>query len=123
MQEAALRQEEEMLFNDKKYSNLSEEVDQSRQIITKLRSKYKTAMTEVQDIQHEREEEREDMLENIRSMEREMAYCNQVMQMLMTKGELQKIRHKSKHVFDTNEWKVPAFYLAQAKVEFPKLGA
>jgi len=27
MQEAALRQEEEMLFNDKKYSNLSEEVD------------------------------------------------------------------------------------------------
>jgi len=33
-------------------------------------------MTEVQDIQHEREEEREDMLENIRSMEREMAYCN-----------------------------------------------
>ena len=112
-----------MLFNDKKYSNLSEEVDQSRQIITKLRSKYKTAMMEVQDVQHEREEEREDMLENIRSMERELAYCNQVMSMLMTKGELQKIRHKSKHVFDTNEWKVPAFYLAQAKVEFPKLGA
>lgn len=42
-----------MLLVERQYKNLQEEVDDMRNIIKKLREKYKAAQTEIEDLQRE----------------------------------------------------------------------
>ena len=56
-----------MLLVEKNYKSLQEEVDELREIIKKLREKYKSAQIEIEDLQHESQFNKEDLLETIRA--------------------------------------------------------
>ena len=48
-------QEEELLFNANEFGSMKEEIEQSRNIIAKLRAKWKSSDTDVKDLEHEHE--------------------------------------------------------------------
>ena len=68
--------EEAMLFKPRKYSTEQEEIQESRKIIEKLRSRYLNAVSEIDDLQKEHEEERENILETVRNQEYDLNYYN-----------------------------------------------
>jgi len=116
------QKEEEALLAEKKYSNLQEEVDEQRKIIKRLRKKYKEAVGEVKDLAREHELNKEDLLDTIRLLERDIKINNAIMAYLLSPEELEKIRAKARWHDDRNEFVVPPFILRAKKVNFPKLG-
>lgn len=84
-----------MLLVEKNYKNLQEEVDELRVIIKQLREKYKQAQIEIQDLQHESQFNKEDLLESIRSQEKELKFANKVMQIMLSENEMYKVKQKA----------------------------
>jgi molecular chaperone GrpE (heat shock protein) len=66
MLEEKQKKEEEMLFVQGNYDSLQQEVDSMREIMGKLRDKYKKADAEIKDMQREHQGEKEDLLDIIR---------------------------------------------------------
>ena len=66
-----LRKEEEILMVSKHYQSLQEEVEDMREVMDKLRERYRSSLNEIRDLQEEHERGREDVLETIREQERE----------------------------------------------------
>ncbi|CAG9323806.1 unnamed protein product [Blepharisma stoltei] len=115
------KKEEEMLMKEKQYQNLQEEVDDLRKVIMKLRLKYKSSLAEIDDLNHENEQEKEGLLETIRSKDRETEFLHKVFEFMLPPNELQKIRQRSRWDEDNHEWKIPAFVIQQKQITFPKL--
>jgi len=124
-QEELLKQkaqkEEEVLEAEKKYVNLQEEVDEQRKVVKRLRKKYKDAMNEIKDLGKEHELNKEDLLDTIRLLERDVKINNAIMNYLLSPEELEKIRAKARWQDDRNEFVVPPFLLRGKKVKFPKI--
>ena len=115
------KKEEEVLMAEKKYSNLQEEVDEQRKLIKKLRKKCKEASGEIKDLQKEHELNKEDLLDTVRLLERDVGVNNAIMAYLVSPEELEKIRAKARWRDDRNEFVVPPFIIRAKKVKFPKL--
>jgi chromosome segregation ATPase len=111
LQEEKRKKEEEMLLVERQYKNLQEEVDDMRNIIKKLREKYKSAQTEIEDLQRENQFSKEDLLETIRELDKDLKFANGVMKIAFTSMELDKIRTKSHWDENKTEWRVPIFYI------------
>lgn len=58
-----------------------------REIMEKLRDKYKKAQAEVNDMQKEHQGEKEDLLDVIRTQEKNVKFCDKVMSILLTDNE------------------------------------
>jgi len=125
-QEELLRQkqqkEEELFEAEQKYNSMQEEVDAQRKIIKKLRKKLKDANNEIKDLHREHELNKEDLLDTIRLLERDIKINNAIMAYLLSPEELEKIRAKARWHDDRNEFMVPPFVVRAKKVKFPKLG-
>ena len=78
------RQEEELLEKEKQYNNLSEEVEDCRKIIKKLRQKLKAATNELKDIHKENAERNEELLDTVREQSKELDFLQQISRYLMT---------------------------------------
>jgi hypothetical protein len=96
-----------------------------RNIIKKLREKYKAAQTEIEDLQRETQFSKEDLLETIRELDKDAKFANNVMKIAFTGLELEKIRSKSHWDENRSEWRVPTFYLnvsnGNKDVQFPTI--
>lgn len=57
--------EEQMLLVEKDYKSLQEEVDEQRQLMKILRTKYKEAVDEIKDLSNEHFQEKEYLLESL----------------------------------------------------------
>jgi len=115
------KKEEELLMKENKYQNLQEEVEDLRKVVKKLRSKYKGTAIEVQDLYHEHEEERETLLESIRSKERECDFLYKIFNYILPPGQLRNIKQRSDFDETNQEWHVPSFVLQSSKTNLPKL--
>lgn len=111
LQEEKRKKEEEMLLVEKHYKNLQEEVDDMRNIIRKLREKYKASQLEIEDLQRENQYGKEDLLETIRELEKDLKFANNVMKVALSGTEIEKIRGKSHWDENRAEWRVPTFVL------------
>jgi hypothetical protein len=120
MREKALK-EAELLEKEQQYGTLQEEVTAQRQIIKKLRAKYKTMERDLKDNQKEKEGDREELLDTIREQEKDLDFYKGVLEMLLTKNELYKIKEKVEFDFERNKWLVPPFILKGKEVSFPKI--
>ena len=98
-----------MLLVEKQYKNLQEEVDDMRNIIRKLREKYKASQMEIEDLQRENQYGKEDLLETIRELEKDLKFSTNVMKIALSNSEIEKIRGKSHWDDNRGEWKVPTF--------------
>lgn len=126
MRKNTLREQKEeydqkLLETDAPHQDLQEENAALRRITEELRLKYKSALSEIKDINHEHELEKEGILENVRDLEHECDFLLKTMEYLLPKGELRNIRKRSKFDEINNAWRVPPFVLQSKTLVFPKL--
>lgn len=105
-----------------RYASLSEQVTSQRTLVKSLQTQYKTALTEIQDLNHEHEMAKEDLLAGIRSKDHEMTFLHKVLEQLLTPEQLSSITDKARFDEDNCEWQVPDFVLEKNNpLSFPKL--
>jgi len=96
-----------------------------RNIIRKLRERYKAAQMEIEDLQRENQYGKEDLLETIRELEKDLKFSNNVMKIALSNSEVEKIKAKSHWDENRSEWRVPTFLLnpinGQKEVQFPTI--
>ena len=119
------RKEEEVLLVEKHYKDLQEEVSELREVVRMLRDKYKAARMEIEDLQQESYKGKEELLENIRGLEREMAFNNKLIGIMVSENEMYKIKEKAQWDENRNEWKIPLFFFSNkgGDVQFPNINA
>ena len=110
-----------MLLVEHKYKDAQEEADNLRELVKKLRVKYKAALEEIQDLEQEHETQREDLFDTIRAQEKELKLLNKINEIMLTPQEFYKIKSKSDYNEDKMEWKVPMFIVKNKKVALPSV--
>ena len=113
--------EEQVLMVQETYKDLQSEVEAQRGIIETLRSKYKNHDREVKDLNREHYEEKQDLINEIKSQRDELKFCKKVIQMMLRADEIARIRSKSTFSEELDDWTVPAFIFKQKDLVFPKL--
>lgn len=113
------KQEEEMLMKEQQYLDLQEEVNANRNILKELRSRYKAALQEIQDLKNENQDVNEDNLVTIRDQAGEIEFYQKLVKNLLKPEELSQVRARSQHLEDG--WIVPPFVLKKHELNFPKL--
>ena len=113
---------DEQLFKEIKCENLQEEAEKQRKLLEMLDIKVKSALAEIEDLNHEHEAEKEDLLSTVRVKERESGLLYRILEKVLAPEQLGLIKQKSKFDDDNNSWKVPPFLLQPNKpLTFPKL--
>lgn len=110
-----------MILVEQNYKDAQEEAENLRDLVAKLRKKYKAALEEIQDLDKEHESQREDLFETIRQQEKELKLLNKINDIMLTPQEFYKIKSKSKYNEDKATWKVPMFIVKNKKVALPSV--
>ena len=55
LKEEKLKEKEEKLFYEQQYNSVQEELQANREVIKELRGRYKAALEEIKDLEHEQE--------------------------------------------------------------------
>ncbi len=101
--------EEQVLLVKQTYKDLQTEVVAQREIIETLRSKYTNHDREVKDLNKEHFEEKQDLLNEIKSQRDELKFCKKVIALMLRPDEIARIRSKSTYSEEVDDWNVPAF--------------
>jgi len=115
------KKEEEALLIEKKYGTLQDEVLEQRQLIKKLRKKYKQSQQEIKDLQQEYELEKEDLLDNIRILENEVKINSCILNFILTPKQFSSIRAKLVWQDDLNDFVIPSYMQKDKKSFLPKV--
>jgi len=115
--------EQEALKAEKKYQNLNEEVEALRKKNAESEENLKNAMCEIKDLQHEQELDKEDLLQTIRVIEQENKFLTKIVQNILNKGELERLKAKAQWNEEKNEYVIKPFILKGKTINFPKLNA
>ena len=92
-----------------------------RKLIKSFRVKYRGAVAEIKDLEREHNKEKEEMLESIRELEKELTLQRTILQIALSEEELHKITVRSRYNEDEKKWRVPLFVLRQKRVNFPNV--
>lgn len=111
-----------MVFMEKDYNNLQEEVSDKTKLLNKLRKRYKAALAEIQDLEGEHYNEKADLLDTIRTMEVDLGFYKAIVDMMLNENNLYKIKSKSSYNDEKSEWEVPPFVMKDKQMNLPKLG-
>ena len=98
-----------MLLVENKFIDAQEESEKQRDVVEKLRTKYKGALEEIQDLENEHEQQKEELFDTIRMQEKELKLNNRITNIMLTPQEFNKIKAKSEYNEDHQEWRVPMF--------------
>jgi len=109
------------LETKEKYQNLQEEVEHLRSILKTIQLKYQSALAEIDDLHKEHEREKEELLDMIRSKDKECNFFSKVFEYLLPLKELSRIKKLSKFDDNNNEWHIKPFSVQNKLVMFPKL--
>lgn len=114
-----------MLFEQGKYKSLEEEVESMREIMGKLRDKYKKAQNEIKDLEHEFQDQKEGLLDIVRTQEKSVKFSAKILKILLSDNELYKLHQKSKWDDEKGDWHIPLFtFNAKNKdIAFPTINA
>ena len=93
-----------MLFVQGNYTSLQQEVESMREIMEKLRAKYKAAEAEIKDLTQEHQLQKTELLEIVRSQEKAVKFSNKVMSIMLTENELYKLQSRAKWDDDRADW-------------------
>lgn len=111
-----------LLEKEKHYNTMQEEVEDTRKIIKKLRSKLKNTQAELKDIHKENAERNEELLDTVREQAKELDFVNQMIANLMTEEHIYKIKEKTEWDEERRKWRLPSFIIKQKEIQLPKLG-
>ncbi|RQM10076.1 hypothetical protein B5M09_002232, partial [Aphanomyces astaci] len=101
--ELAEREDSNMVLEEQ-FSSLQEEVDVKTKKLKKLWAKHKAASTEIEDLRAEFQTEKEDMLETIRELTRQLKIKQVLLQHFVPLDDAYAIEKRSKWDPDADEW-------------------
>ena len=99
-------EEEARLGLEEKYSSLQEEVEGKGRKLKKLWTKYKAAQSEIRDVQAEFSREKEDILETVRELSRQLKLKQLIMSTYIPLEQLSKIERRSEWDEATETWRI-----------------
>lgn len=96
-----------------------------REIMEKLRSKYKSSQAEIRDLTAEHQQQKAELLDIVRSQEKAVKFSNKAMGILLSENELYKLHQRSKWDEEKGEWLVPHFTFnpKAGDIAFPSINA
>ncbi len=100
---------------------MEEELKATRQIMARQKEKYDNAANEIRDLQKEHNDEKEDLMIQLRQQDLDIKFYRQVVDMVMKPEELAKLKSKSSYDDGMNEWSIPVFLLKAREVALPSL--
>ncbi|ETV93117.1 hypothetical protein H310_12732 [Aphanomyces invadans] len=101
--ELAEREDSNLLLEEQ-FSSLQEEVDVKTKKLKKLWAKHKAASTEIEDLRTEFQTEKEDMLETIRELTRQLKIKQLLLQHFVPLDDAYAIEKRSKWDAELDEW-------------------
>ncbi|OMJ67273.1 hypothetical protein SteCoe_35611 [Stentor coeruleus] len=115
------KKEEEILNIEKKYQNAQEELEDLRKTVKDLRAQYNSTMLEIKNLNHEFENEKENLYEDIRLQTVENDFLLGILEIALPSQELENIKKKSTYDEIEKTWIVPEFTLDNKQTLFPKI--
>ncbi|GAB9476159.1 hypothetical protein Gpo141_00013229 [Globisporangium polare] len=103
--ELAEKEDSNMLLEEQ-FTTLQEEVDDKTRKLKKLWAKHKAASTEVEDLKAEFQTEKEDMLDTIRELTRQLKMKHLLLSHFVPFDEATAVEKRAKYDPDVDEWKV-----------------
>jgi kinesin family member 3B len=110
-EELQAQQEAEMLVKES-YNSLAEEVDVKTKKLKKLFGKYKDLKSEMDDASSEFARDREDMLDSIRELSRQLKLKMLIIDSFIPPEEVKRIERRAEYDPERDEWRVRALELA-----------
>lgn len=98
--------EEANIMMEEQYASMAEEVEAKTKKLKKCWSKLQAAKQEIADLQHEFQSEREDMLDTIREINRELKLKNLIIEHFVPPTEASAIQARATFDEEKNEWKI-----------------
>jgi hypothetical protein len=83
--------------------------------------KYESASNEIGDLEKEHQAEKETLLDTIRDQNQEVEYYKKVVEIMMSEGEMEKIKSKAEWDDESKAWTIPLFIVQNKQVLLPKL--
>lgn len=117
--EEKMKEKEEKLWLEQQYNSVQDQAKEQEEIITELRSRYKGALEEIDDLQHENENKHAEILSDLRDTQQELSLFKGLVDMMLTPHELQKIRQKCSFDEEADQWNIPPFYMKNKEVQLP----
>ncbi|CAD8104984.1 unnamed protein product [Paramecium sonneborni] len=115
------QQQQELLQIETKYQSVQEEVEKLRKLVKYLRKKLEEAQNEQKDLKQEVEYEKEDLLDTIRSQEKEIKLYSGIIKMMFNQIELESLQAACEWDDESQDYKIPPFNFKAKKVNFPNL--
>jgi len=112
VQELLSEQEQEKLNLEEKYSSTEEQVAKMTGKLEKLWHRHKSTQQEIQDLQAEFQIEREEMLETIRDLGKEVKLVVLTIENFVPKDHYQQIEQRAQYEESTDEWVINNIELA-----------
>ena len=106
------KEEEERLGQEEHYNSLQEEAEGKTRKLKKLFAKFKAAQAEIQDVQDEFAREKEDILDTIRKLSRQLKLRQLVMTSYIPLEQLSKIERCSEWDEATEGWRISRLQFA-----------
>lgn len=100
---------------------MAEELKATKQMMARQKAQYENAANEIRDLQKEHNEEKEDLMVQLRQQDLDIKFYRQVVDMVMKPEELAKLKQKSSYDDGMNEWQIPVFLLKAKEVALPSL--
>jgi kinesin family protein 3/17 len=111
---------EQQIQMEEHYASLQEEVDSKTKKLKKLLSKLEDVRDETNDLQDEFRNERDDLLDTIRLLNREIAFKDLVIDNFIPVQEKQKMAARATFDQDTDEWNLLKFSEIKSPAELIK---
>ncbi|KAJ3027917.1 UNVERIFIED_CONTAM: Kinesin-like protein kif3b [Siphonaria sp. JEL0065] len=106
LQQRVENRQELQLQMEENYASLQEEVDVKSKKLKKLWAKVQAAKAEISDLQDEFRSEREDLLDTIRELSRELSLKVSVIDNFIPVEESRKVETRATYDEETNDWKL-----------------
>ena len=105
--EAVEKMEREFLEREEQFDSLQEEVEVKTKKLRKLWNKYQAASSEIRDLEGEFQREREDMLDTIRELTKQLKLKDLVIASFIPPPEAQSIEARSLWNAEAESWSLP----------------
>eukprot|EP00434_Breviolum_minutum_P033941 symbB.v1.2.030034.t1/scaffold3343.1/size61083/3 len=117
MQEELEQQQEEKLELEEKYSSTEEQVEKMTAKLEKLWNRHKQSQQEMQDLQQEFQTEREDMLDTIRDLRKEVKLVCLTIENFIPMEQYQQIVERAHFDESSDEWVISNVDLAGNRIK------
>jgi kinesin family protein 3/17 len=119
--EVQQKKEQELLAAENQYKDVQDELKAKTELVKEIKIKHEAAISEIKDLHHEHQTEKENLLDTIRDQNQEVDFYKRIMEIMMSEKELDTVKSKAKWDDEGKTWIIPSFSIQSKQVNLPKL--